>query len=96
MALKVLIQFVWAMILESGKYYQKFYKNSHQGYWAAFLVESFLAISAMFYFEKRNLLNVIIRLVMIPLFLVAVGGASLNIDSLVIDRLAQAESKSKL
>ncbi len=84
------------MILESGEYYQKFYKNSYQGYWAAFLVESFLAISAMLYFEKRSLLNFTIRLVMIPLFLVVVGGASLKIVSPMIDKLAQAENKSKL
>jgi hypothetical protein len=60
------------MILESGEYYQKFYKNEYQGYWAAFLVESFLAIAAMLNVKNKKLLNLIIMLVMIPLFLVMV------------------------
>ena len=84
------------MILESGEYYQRFYKNCFQGYWSAFLVETFLAISAMLYFKDRKLLNVIIKLVMIPLFLVVVGGASLKVVSPMIKELAQTESKTKL
>ena len=84
------------MILESGEYYQRFYDNPYQGYWSAFLVESFLAIASMLYFKNRNLLNGMIKLVMIPLFLVVVGGASLKIVAPMVNQLAQTENKNKL
>lgn len=84
------------MVLESGEYYQKFYKNEYQGYWAAFLVESFLAIAAMLYVKNKKILNVIIKLVMIPLFLVMVCGASLKAISPLVNDLAIQENKSKL
>ena len=84
------------MILESGEYYQKFYKNEYQGYWTAFLVESFLAIAAMLNLKNKKLLNLIIKLVMVPLFLVMVCGASLKIISPLVKELAIQENKMKL
>jgi hypothetical protein len=84
------------MILESGEYYQKFYKNEYQGYWAAFLVESFLAIAAMLNVKNKKLLNWIIKLVMFPLFLVMVCGASLKIISPLVKELAIQENQLKL
>jgi hypothetical protein len=84
------------MIIESGEYYQRFYDNPYQGYWSAFLVESFLAIASMLYFKNRKLLNTMIKLVMIPLFLVVVGGASLKVVSPMVNELAQTENKNKL
>ena len=84
------------MIVESGDYYSTFYKNSYQGYWAAFLVEAFLAISAMLHFVKRPRLNMAVKLAMIPLFLVVVGGASLKVAAPLFDKLADAENRSRL
>ena len=84
------------MIVESGEYYSTFYENIYQGYWASFLVEAFLALSAMLYFADRKFLNLCIKVVMIPLFLVVVGGASLKIVSPMMDRLATANTKNKL
>jgi len=84
------------MIIESGEYYQKFYENSYQGYWAACLVESFLATAAILHFKSKKLLNTVIKIVMIPLFLVVVGGASLKVVTPMVNKLAQFESKNKL
>jgi hypothetical protein len=84
------------MIVESGEYYSTFYKNNYQGYWAAFLVEVFLAISAMLSFNKRPGLNIVIKTVMIPLFLVVVAGASLKVVSPMLDKLAKTENQDKL
>ena len=84
------------MILESGEYYQKFYNNEYQGYWAAFLVESFLAIAAMLNVKNKKLLNLIIKLVMIPLFLVMLCGASLKVISPLVKELAIHKNKEKL
>lgn len=84
------------MILESGDYYQQFYKNSYQGYWAAFLVESFLTISAMLRIKNNKILNGCIRVVMIPLFLVVVTGASLKVVAPLVDELALINSKNRL
>jgi hypothetical protein len=84
------------MILESGEYYQNFYENEYQGYWAAFLVESFLAIAAMLNVQNKKMLNFIIKLIMIPLFLVMVCGATLKIISPMVKELAIQENKIKL
>ncbi len=84
------------MVAESGEYYSTFYKEKYKGYWAAFLVEGFLAIAAMFYVSDNKVLNVCIKLVMIPLFLVVVGGASLNVASPMMATLAKVESKKQL
>jgi hypothetical protein len=84
------------MIVESGEYYSTFYENKYQGYWAAFLVEAFLALSAMLYFGGRKGLNLAIKIVMIPLFLVVVGGASLKIVAPMMDKLATANTQSRL
>ena len=84
------------MIVESGEYYSTFYTNNYQGYWAAFLVEVFLAIAAMLSFKKRPVLNGVIKAVMIPLFLVVVAGASLKVVSPMFDKLAEVEKQNKL
>jgi hypothetical protein len=69
------------MVVESREFYSTFYQNKYQGYWAAFLVEGFLAIAAMLYVADRKILNLCIKIVMIPLFLVVVAGASLKVVS---------------
>jgi hypothetical protein len=84
------------MIMESGEYYQKFYKNSYQGYWAAFLVESFLAITAILHFKDNKMLNFFIKLMMIPLLLVVVSGVSLKVVTPLVKELAQIKSNNKL
>ncbi len=84
------------MIVESGDYYSTFYKNDYRGYWAAFLVETFLTLSAMLHFVKRPKLNTAVKLAMIPLFLVVVGGASLKVAAPLFDKLADAENRSRL
>jgi len=84
------------MILESGAYYSTFYTNHYQGYWAAFLVEVFLALSAVLSFRKRPLLNGMIKVVMVPLFIVVVAGASLKVVSPLMEKLAEVDSQNKL
>ncbi len=83
------------MIIESGEYYSTFYPNNYQGYWAAFLVEAYLAILAMLCFTKRPWLNTTIKLIMIPLFLVVVGGASLKVVTPLIDKLNKSENRNR-
>ena len=84
------------MVVESGEYYSTFYKNDYQRYWAALLVECFLAIAAMLYVADRKVLNICTKLVMIPLFSVVVGGASLKIVSPMMTTLAKVESDQRL
>ena len=84
------------MIVESGDYYSTFYPNKYQGYWAAFLVEAFLAIAAMLYVSNKKFLNFCIKIVMIPLFFVVVGGASLKVASPLLTQLAKVETQNEL
>ena len=84
------------MVVESGEYYSTFYNNSYQGYWAALLVEVFLAISALLSFANKPMLNFGIKMVMVPLFLVIVGGASLKIVSPLMQQLAASKKQQKL
>jgi hypothetical protein len=88
------------MILESGEYYQKFYQNSYQGYWAAFLVESFLAIAAMLHFKGKKTQNILIKLMMIPLFLVVVATRSTKKNKIIffifpLELVVNTEFKAK-
>lgn len=84
------------MIMESGEYYATFYHNKIKGYWAAFLVNAFLAIAAMLRLVGKKKLNLCIKIMMIPLFLVVVCGASLKIVAPMMNELAQANAQSKL
>ncbi len=84
------------MVVESGDYYSTFYQNDYQGYWAAFLIELFLAICAMLHFTRRRFLNISVKAVMVPLFLVVVGGASLKVVSPLLNKLARTEKQSQL
>ncbi|MCG8336728.1 MAG: hypothetical protein MJE63_19655, partial [Proteobacteria bacterium] len=84
------------MIVESGEYYSRFYDNDYQGYWAALLVEGFLAIAAVMHLDKHKKLNFCIKIAMIPLFLVVVGGASLKVASPIMTELAKAKAQEKL
>jgi|GEM_PF-7108991 len=56
----------------------------------------FLALSAMLYFAERRILNLAIKSVMIPLFLVVVGGASLKVVAPMMDKLATVNTQSRL
>jgi hypothetical protein len=59
-------------------------------------MESYLAIAAMLNIKIKKLVNLIIKLVMIPLFWVMVCGASLKIISPLVKELAIQENKMKL
>ena len=85
------------MILESGEYYASFYNGDEfKGYWAALLVEMFLTVFAVLYFVKRFWLNLIIKSLMICLFFVMIGGASLKIVGPMLDELSTANNSDRL
>lgn len=84
------------MILESGEYYSTFYQNNYQGYWAASLVEVFLAMCAVLSFKKKPVLNWAIKFSMVPLFIAVVAGASLKVVSPMVKKLSEIDSNNKL
>lgn len=85
------------MILESGEYYSSFYHNNlFKGYWSATLMELFLTTFTFLYFKKSPGLNFTIKLIIVILFVVMIGGASLKIISPLLTELKTTENNTKL
>lgn len=86
------------MILESGDYYTvEFYSgDAVRGFWSAALIEMFLVVFSVVYFTGRPVLNWVVKFIMICLFFVMIGGASLKIVGPMLDELSTANNSDRL
>lgn len=96
------------MILESGTFFQRLYKDhdvfTYMGYWAAFLNEIFMAIMAGVWLPARSRkgkskthpLNFLFKGILIFLFITTVCGASLNTVTPLIEGLQKETNNERV